>query len=218
MPNNFPFRVSSNKPTREMILEIQKALSQLWNKVTTGEREITNISSLVSNLQKTDTFHTNSINSLYTHSSKMPDTSGSNPDHDRRYIPRAHTVTEDSIQKFNGTKLTDSLLSDDGSAITSDGGRVCNTTRIIDTDSPYDALATDHVIFADTDGGAITINLPAGVDGTHYRIINCGSSGNDVSVDPDGTEQVRAGGAGTAYALTDGNILDIYYDSTEGWW
>ena len=34
------------------------------------------------------------------------------------------------------------------------------------------------------DGGAIEIDLPAGVEGTHYKLINCGSSGNDLTVNP----------------------------------
>jgi len=93
-----------------------------------------------------------------------------------------------------------------------------NTTRIIDTASPYTILATDNVVFCDTDGGAIEVDLPAGTEGKHYKLINCGSGGNSLTVDPDGTEQVWGGGAGVALVLIDGEILDIHYNATEGWW
>ena len=61
------------------------------------------------------------------------------------------------------------------------GGMVVNTTRITEADSPYTALVTDHHIFCDTDGGDITVNLPAGIDGTQYIIYNTGSSGNTLT-------------------------------------
>ena len=74
------------------------------------------------------------------------------------------------------------------------------------------------VVLCDTDGGAFEVDLPAGVDGTHYKIINCGSSGNDVTVDPNGTEQIWGQGAGVAVLLTDGDILDVHFETTENWW
>ncbi len=91
-------------------------------------------------------------------------------------------------------------------------------TRIDDGDSPYAVLATDEIIVADTDGGAITVNLPAGVDGTHYRITNVGTAANDVTVDPNGAEELFGGGAGVSFALVDGETINIYYETTEGWW
>ena len=101
--------------------------------------------------------------------------------------------------------------------LTTTAGRIVNTTRLINTDSPYAVLSTDHVIFCDTDAGAITANLPAGVEGTHYKLINCGASGNDLTVDPNGTEQLYGAGAGVAATLADGEVIDIHYNATEGW-
>lgn len=95
-------------------------------------------------------------------------------------------------------------------------GKVENTTRV--TSGPYTVLATDEVIYCDTDGGAFTANLPAGVEGTHYKLINCGSSGNALTVDPNGTEQLFGNGAGVATTLLDGDVIDINYNATEGWW
>lgn len=89
------------------------------------------------------------------------------------------------------------------------------TKRITDTDSPYTVLATDEIIFCDTDADVIQVNLPAGVEGTHYKIINCGSFGNNVTVSPNGTEKIFSS---TSYILSDGNSIWIHYNATEGWW
>ena len=98
------------------------------------------------------------------------------------------------------------------------GGYVESVTRIDDTDSPYAMLSTDLVIFCDTDGGAIEVDLEAGIDGRHCKLINCGSSGNDLTVDPNGTEELYGEGAGVASTLDDGEVIDIHFDSTEGWY
>jgi len=81
-----------------------------------------------------------------------------------------------------------------------------------------DTTLTDayRVIFCDTDGGPITVTLPAGADGREYRIINTGSSGNNVTLTPDGSELLL--GANSSFTLTDGDVLIITYESTEGWW
>jgi len=94
-------------------------------------------------------------------------------------------------------------------------GKVEKTTRLTATTT---LAASDHIVFCDTDGGAFTVNLPAGVEGTNYKIINCGSSGNDLTVDPNGTEQLFGAGAGVASTVSDGEVIDIHYNATEGWW
>jgi hypothetical protein len=96
------------------------------------------------------------------------------------------------------------------------GGRKKNTTRLINTDSPYAVLSSDHEIFCDTDAGAITINLPAGVNKTNYRIINTGSANNDVTVVPDGAELLT--GANESRTLSDGSVIILTYETIEGWW
>jgi len=92
------------------------------------------------------------------------------------------------------------------------GGTVDQTTRVTTT---YTILATDDVVYCDTDGGAFTVTLPAGIEGTHYKIINCGSSDNDLTVDGDGAETVYGE---TEQELTDGDVIDLHYNATEGWW
>ncbi len=95
-------------------------------------------------------------------------------------------------------------------------GQIDNTTRI--TTSPYNILSTDLVIFVNTDGGNITANLPAGIEGTRYKIINSGTSGNTLTVDPNGTEQIFGGGAGVSTNLSDGQSIDVHYNATDGWY
>lgn len=92
-------------------------------------------------------------------------------------------------------------------------------TRITSGDSPYSAdIDADEVIYCDTDGGDIEVDLPAGDDGKCFTIINCGSSGNDVMLDPNGSEQIYGSGAGTAITLYDSEVVDLHFESTEGWW
>lgn len=95
-------------------------------------------------------------------------------------------------------------------------GRIFNMTRIDDGDSPYTVLVTDHKIVCDTDAGTITVNLPAGVNGTQYKITNTGSSGNSVTITPNGAELFL--GANTNFNVLDGGSEQMEYETTEGWW
>ena len=90
--------------------------------------------------------------------------------------------------------------------------KITTTTRVTDS---YLALSTDERIFCDTDGTAITVTLPAGVDGTMYQILNVGSSDNDVTITPDGSEKVNGSASETLY---DSENLILTYETTEGWW
>lgn len=75
--------------------------------------------------------------------------------------------------------------------------------------------ADNHQVFGDTDGGVFTINLPAGVEGTYYRIVNTGSSGNNLTISPNGLELLL--GVNASFNLADGESLIIVYHPTEGW-
>ena len=90
-------------------------------------------------------------------------------------------------------------------------GRIVNERRITGATT---LDAQDHVIMADSDGGAFTVTLPAGVNGTEYKITNCGSSGNNVTVDGDGAETIN--GALT-HVLADGESIVIIFQNTEDW-
>ena len=84
------------------------------------------------------------------------------------------------------------------------------------TSSPYTVLSTDDEIFVDTDAGAITLNLTAGVNGKRLRIINTGSSGNDVTITPNGTDLLN--GVNASEPLYDSEKFILTYETTEGWW
>jgi len=92
-------------------------------------------------------------------------------------------------------------------------GRIKNTTRVITT---YTVLITDDVIFANTDGSAWTATLPAGVEGQTFKIINSGSSSNNLTIAPDGAEHLL--GANSNFTLSDGEALIITYNATDGWY
>jgi len=112
------------------------------------------------------------------------------------------------------TKRPYSVLVTDENGNLPGGVSIKSTIRI--TSSPYTVLSTDCVLFIDTDNGNITILLPEGFEGKEYRIINTGTSGNDVIVTPDGTENLL--GANSNYTLEDGDVLLIHYNVTEGWY
>ena len=115
---------------------------------------------------------------------------------------------------FSLKQITGGDLYVNGTA-TMQGGVINNVTHIDDGDSPYTALSSDEVVFCDTDGGAITVNLPAGVEGTHYKIINCGTSGSDITVDANSAELVYGE---LTQTLRDGDVLDLNFSAVQGWY
>ena len=92
-------------------------------------------------------------------------------------------------------------------------GRICNTTRATTT---YQILVTDHIVFCNTDAAAWTATLPAGVEGQTLKIINSGSSGNDLTLAPTGAEHLI--GANSNFTLSDGETLILTYNATDGWY
>ncbi len=94
----------------------------------------------------------------------------------------------------------------------SGGGKQDIVRRVTTT---YTVVGNDHVLFCDTDDGAWTLTLRAGVSGKNLKIINCGSSGNDLTVDGSGTETVYGE---LTQTVSDGEVIDIHYHPVEGWW
>jgi hypothetical protein len=93
-------------------------------------------------------------------------------------------------------------------------GRKKNTTRVDTT--PYTILTSDEVIYFDTDSTAITANLPAGVNEMSIKVINSGTSGNNVTLVPNGAELLN--GVNESEFLIDTEKLILTYESTEGWY
>ena len=97
--------------------------------------------------------------------------------------------------------------------LTTSGGRLKNNTRVTTT---YTILATDDNISGNTDSAGFTVTLPAGVADTRYRIVNTGSSGNTLTLAPNGSEHLI--GVNSNFTLNDGESIIIIYDATDGWY
>ena len=69
----------------------------------------------------------------------------------------------------------------------------------------------DEVVAVDTDGGAVTMTMPAGKNGQPMELHNVGTSANDVTVAPLGADTVNvttlADGAKYQYTYFDGTWL-----------
>ncbi len=65
-------------------------------------------------------------------------------------------------------------------------------TALATADSPYDVLFEDINLFCAPDTGAMTLNLPAGINKRIYRAKNYASTGaNTVTLVPNGTETIE---------------------------
>lgn len=84
------------------------------------------------------------------------------------------------------------------------------------TSSPYTPSPDDNEIFVDTNSEPITIALPAGIDGTNYRILNIGSSGNNVTILPDGVDKLF--GESDSEYLIDEEAFILTFKTTQGWY
>jgi len=83
------------------------------------------------------------------------------------------------------------------------------------TMSPYEITATDETVLYNTDGGNIVTNLLAGVKGRSYRLINVGSGGNKVTINPSGLEKLF--GLNASEYMADQEAFLIVFEDTEGW-
>lgn len=97
--------------------------------------------------------------------------------------------------------------------LTTTAGRIKNTTRYTTTQI---IPITDDQIFCNTDGGAWTATLPAGAEGQSFRIINTGSSNNNLTIAPNGAEHLL--GENSNFTLYDGEALIVTYNAADGWY
>jgi hypothetical protein len=68
----------------------------------------------------------------------------------------------------------------------------------------------------DTTSAGFTYTLPVGVDNESFKIVNVGSGGNLLTITPNGAEKLL--GANSSFALSDGESLEIAYNSIDGWY
>jgi len=120
-------------------------------------------------------------------------------------------VTRNGGTTNAGTTWTDKFYS--VAELKSGAGRIKNTTRVTTT---YTILVTDDTVFCNTDGGAFAVTLPAGAEGQTLRIINSGTSGNDLTVTPNSTEHLT--GVNASKTASDGTVVLLTYNATDGWY
>lgn len=84
-------------------------------------------------------------------------------------------------------------------------------------DSPYTILPGDEEIPVNTDSGPVTLLLPAIIDGKKYRIMNVGSSGNNVTLTPDGTDKIN-GESGDQTLYDAEKFILTGFVELESWW
>jgi len=122
-----------------------------------------------------------------------------------------HVTSNGSDHDFINQDVTDTA-DPTFKTLTTTGGRKQKITRVT---SNYTLLVTDHIVFVNTDSGDVTINYPAGIQGTEYKIVNTGTSGNQVFCIPNGTEKLL--GFNSAFTLNDRESLIDNFDNTDGW-
>ena len=120
---------------------------------------------------------------------------------------------------MEGTTIAELFKLDAGNNTIAIGGTLITTGRRVQVDR-YTANQTldadNHHVFGNTDGGAFTISLPAGVNETNYRIVNTGTSGNSLTITPNGAENLL--GANSIFILLDGESLIITFETTDHWY
>ena len=73
----------------------------------------------------------------------------------------------------------------------------------------YTLVNTDYRVDADTDSNVLTFTLPAGILGTVYEIGNVGVNSNDLTITPNGTDDILGNGAGIDFTLYDSEGITI---------
>ena len=96
------------------------------------------------------------------------------------------------------------------------GGRITKRTSV--TSSPYNILVSDNHISVTTTSVAITLNLPAIVDGTVYHIKDQDENafGNNITITPDGSDTIE--NAASLVISANGTCITIIGNSTTNNW
>ena len=97
-------------------------------------------------------------------------------------------------------------------------GNIPAQTAVNNAASPYTVLATDVQLNVLSTTGAVTLNLPAGVDGKTYTIKDeDGDAGtNTITIAPNGAETIE--GAAQLRLLHNFDSVTLYYDATTTDW
>ena len=110
------------------------------------------------------------------------------------------------MRNVSGTEVLSSVKEKD--LLVSDSATMSQLDKL-------DAIKVLVETFSDTDAGDTIVNLPVG-DETEQRIMNVGTSGNMVTINPNGAEKLL--GENSAFFLNDGEDLLISYNGAVGWY
>ena len=88
--------------------------------------------------------------------------------------------------------------------------QVVNVTQV-----EYTPTIEDDELHVDTSAGDVAINLPGGVEGKKYRILNISFSGNRVIITPNVGDLLF--GLGDPEYAADGEVLIMTFSTVSGW-
>ena len=103
--------------------------------------------------------------------------------------------------------------------LTVNGSVASKITSINNSHSPYSITATDHIILADSFGGAITINLPACSSNSGRIIIvkdvGAGAGSNNITISRNGSDQID--GSNSIAINTNRGYVQLVSDGSQFW-
>ncbi len=92
---------------------------------------------------------------------------------------------------------------------------VDQTQGVTRVTNDYTISYEDGTIFADTTSNDITLYLPAGQNGELHKIVHSALTGNKVYIVPNGSEDIY--GENATVTLYNSEVLDLQFETTEGW-
>ena len=128
-------------------------------------------------------------------------------------------IDADATPGYLGAANNDGVLRTSAPLTYTDGGDFITLGMTLTTNrytTTQTIPATDDVSFCNTDGSSWTATLTAGTAAQTHRIINTGSSGNTLTVAPDGTEHLI--GANSSITLEDSEAIELTYSEVDGWY
>ena len=134
------------------------------------------------------------------------------------------TIKVDKIEKRSGSTLT---LGGPGTAVTLASGATqtgFGRTGTVDWQTGSIKTSTFTAVsgegyFANTSGGAFTMNLPAGVAGAIVSVVDYTNTfqTNSLTISPNGTDKIAGTNANAILSTEGQSVTFVFIDSTEGW-
>ena len=135
---------------------------------------------------------------------------------EKAYLDIFVNTGSDGDSPTKALRIDSSLLATFAGTLKSDGGRVINRTSV--TSSPHTVLAAAYHHSITTASVAITLNLPAIIDGTiyHFKDQDENSSGNNITLSPNGADTIE--NAASLTIVNNGASVTLVGNSTTNNW